>query len=57
MDRRPKYFGAGRSEAPAPTKEELDAALDRLKPERALDTGGVLVGRDADFSWFRFVIP
>ena len=30
-------------EAPAPTKEELDAALDRLKPERALDTGGVLV--------------
>ena len=44
-------------EAPAPTKEELDAALDRLKPERALDTGGVLVGRDADFSWFRFVIP
>jgi hypothetical protein len=45
------------AEAPAPTKEELDAALDRLKPERALDTGGVLVGRDADFSWFRFVIP
>ena len=31
--------------------------MDRLKPERALDTGGVLVGRDADFSWFRFVIP
>jgi hypothetical protein len=22
-----------------------------------LDTGGVLAGRDADFSWFRFVIP
>jgi tetratricopeptide (TPR) repeat protein len=41
----------------APTKEEVDQALNRLKPERALDTGGTLVGRDADFSWFRFVIP
>lgn len=40
-----------------PTKEEVDAVLDRLKPERALDTGGTLAGRDADFSWFRFVIP
>jgi hypothetical protein len=40
-----------------PTKEEVDAVLNRLKPERALDTGGTLVGRDADFSWFRFVIP
>lgn len=42
---------------PAPTKAEVDKVLDRLKPERALDTGGTLVGRDADFSWFRFVIP
>jgi len=41
----------------APTKEEVDQALNRLKPERALDTGGTLAGRDADFSWFRFVIP
>lgn len=41
----------------APTKEEVEAVLNRLKPERALDTGGTLVGRDADFSWFRFVIP
>jgi tetratricopeptide (TPR) repeat protein len=40
-----------------PTKEEVDEVLNRLKPERALDTGGTLVGRDADFSWFRFVIP
>jgi tetratricopeptide (TPR) repeat protein len=40
-----------------PTKEEVAAVLDRLKPERALDTGGALAGRDADFSWFRFVIP
>jgi tetratricopeptide (TPR) repeat protein len=43
--------------AAGPTKEEVDASLNRLKPERALDTGGTLVGRDADFSWFRFVIP
>jgi tetratricopeptide (TPR) repeat protein len=40
-----------------PTKEEIDAVINRLKPERPLDTGGTLVGRDADFSWFRFVIP
>ncbi len=40
-----------------PTKEEVAAVLNRLKPERPLDTGGALAGRDADFSWFRFVIP
>ena len=44
-------------EASPPTKEEVDQVLNRLKPERALDTGGTLAGRDADFSWFRFVIP
>jgi tetratricopeptide (TPR) repeat protein len=48
---------AERTPPAAPTKEEVDEVLDRLKPERALDTGGTLVGRDADFSWFRFVIP
>ena len=47
----PKSADAG------PTKEEIDQVVNRLKPERALDTGGTLVGRDADFSWFRFVIP
>jgi tetratricopeptide (TPR) repeat protein len=40
-----------------PTKEEVDEVVNRLKPEPALDTGGTLAGRDADFSWFRFVIP
>jgi tetratricopeptide (TPR) repeat protein len=40
-----------------PTKEEVDEALNRIKPERPLETGGALAGRDADFSWFRFVIP
>jgi hypothetical protein len=48
---------ADHTTTPAPTKAEVDEVLDRLKPERALDTGGTLVGRDADFSWFRFVIP
>jgi len=43
--------------AAGPTKEEVSAVLNQLKPEKALDTGGTLVGRDADFSWFRFVIP
>jgi hypothetical protein len=43
--------------AASPTKEEVDEVLNRLKPERALDPGGTLAGRDADFSWFRFVIP
>ncbi len=58
LGRRPKRRRPSGPGTPhAPTKEELDAVLDRLKPERALDTGGVLVGRDADFSWFRFVIP
>ncbi|HKT33391.1 MAG TPA: tetratricopeptide repeat protein [Nitrospira sp.] len=48
---------SGRISDAGPTKEEVDAVLNRLKPERALDTGGTLAGRDADFSWFRFVIP
>jgi tetratricopeptide (TPR) repeat protein len=32
-------------------------ALDRAKPQKPLETGASLMGRDADFSWFRFVIP
>jgi tetratricopeptide (TPR) repeat protein len=32
-------------------------AAERVKPQKALDMGVVLAGRDADFSWFRFVIP
>jgi tetratricopeptide (TPR) repeat protein len=48
---------AGRASSSSPTQKELDEVLDRLKPEQALDTGGALAGRDADFSWFRFVIP
>jgi tetratricopeptide (TPR) repeat protein len=32
-------------------------AIAPVKPQRVLDTGTALMGRDADFSWFRFVIP
>ena len=38
--------------------EDLFAkALDRVKPQKTLETGAALMGRDSDFSWFRFVIP
>ncbi|MFZ3013222.1 MAG: hypothetical protein WA045_05885, partial [Nitrospira sp.] len=41
----------------APSEETLFAkAVERLKPQKTLDTGAAIVGRDADFSWFRFVI-
>lgn len=43
---------------PELSAEELYArAVERAKPQKALDTGAALMGRDADFSWFRFVIP
>jgi len=32
-------------------------AIERVKPQNTLDRGAALVGRDADFSWFRYVIP
>ena len=42
----------------APWEEALYAkAVERLKPQKTLETGAAIVGRDADFSWFRFVIP
>ena len=50
-----KQWGDARS---APAEEALYAkAVERLKPQKTLDTGAAIVGRDADFSWFRFVIP
>ncbi|OGW50528.1 MAG: hypothetical protein A2V62_09045 [Nitrospirae bacterium RBG_19FT_COMBO_58_9] len=50
------------SENPAPPtispEEELYArAAERFKPQKPLDPRASLMGRDADFSWFRFVIP
>ena len=42
----------------AAQEEELFArALERTKPQKPLDMEAALMGRDADFSWFRFVIP
>jgi hypothetical protein len=32
-------------------------AVERINPQRTLDADAALMGRDADFSWFRFVIP
>ena len=39
------------------TEEEYAKVLERVKPQKPLDTGSSLMGRDADFSWFRYVIP
>jgi len=44
--------------ASTPPEAELAAkAREHLKPQNTLDTAASLVGRDADFAWFRFVIP
>ena len=52
---------AAQAKAAAPTipsEAELAAkAIDALKPQNTLDAAASLVGRDADFAWFRFVIP
>lgn len=32
-------------------------AIERVKPQKTLDAGVAIAGRDADFSWFRYVIP
>ncbi len=40
------------------TEEDLYArATELFPPQKPLDTRASLMGRDADFSWFRFVIP
>jgi hypothetical protein len=47
------------SSATNPSEEELLAKLaaEPLTPHKYLDTRASLMDRDADFSWFRFVIP
>ena len=46
------------SPAAALPEEDLYArAVERFKPQTPLDQRASLMGRDADFSWFRFVIP
>lgn len=47
------------SSAPSisPEEELYARANERFKPQKPLDQQASLMGRDADFSWFRFVIP
>lgn len=49
----------GEKSLPASLTEEalFEKSLERLKPQKPLDPQATLMGRDADFSWFRFVIP
>ncbi len=35
----------------------FEASIERLTPQKPLDPQASLMGRDSDFSWFRFVIP
>ncbi|MGQ0667854.1 MAG: tetratricopeptide repeat protein, partial [Nitrospiraceae bacterium] len=43
---------------PGLSAEEVYArAVEQVKPQKVLDASAALMGRDADFSWFRFVIP
>ena len=41
----------------SPEEELYARAAERFKPQKTLDPRASLMGRDADFSWFRFVIP
>jgi tetratricopeptide (TPR) repeat protein len=43
--------------ASLPGEDLYAKAIERLKPQKPLDTRASLMGRDADFSWFRFIIP
>jgi tetratricopeptide (TPR) repeat protein len=61
---KPKDGGAAKSVPPDPPgppvmseEERYRQAVERLKPQKALDGRTSLMGRDADFSLFRFVIP
>jgi tetratricopeptide (TPR) repeat protein len=50
--------GGDPSAATAVPEEALYArATELFKPQQSLDQRASLMGRDADFSWFRFVIP
>lgn len=40
-----------------PAEEVYAKAAERVTPQKALDQAATLMGRDTDFSWFRFVIP
>jgi tetratricopeptide (TPR) repeat protein len=54
-DKRDKDAG---TQALVLSEEALYAkAIEKIKAQKALETGVAIAGRDADFSWFRFVIP
>jgi len=54
-DKKEKPSGA---RAFALSEEALYAkAIEKIKAQKTLETGVAIAGRDADFSWFRFVIP
>ncbi len=46
-----------RARTPALSEEAFFAkAIEKVKPQKTLETGAAIAGRDADFSWFRYVI-
>ena len=49
--------GASSPVAALPDEDLYAKAFERFKPQQPLDQRASLMGRDADFSWFRFVIP
>ncbi|UVT17115.1 MAG: tetratricopeptide repeat protein [Nitrospira sp.] len=53
-----KKADSRRDSSPSLPEEAVYAgALEKIEPQKTLDTGVAIAGRDADFSWFRFVIP
>lgn len=47
-------------ESPSAAQAEnalVETSMERLAPQKPLDPQASLMGRDSDFSWFRFVIP
>ncbi|MBL8072887.1 MAG: tetratricopeptide repeat protein [Nitrospira sp.] len=54
-DKREKDSG---TQAAVLSEEALYAkAIEKIKVQKTLETGVAIAGRDADFSWFRYVIP
>lgn len=49
--------GSGSPSPPMPEETIFAKAAEKVMPQKTLETGVAIAGRDADFSWFRFVIP
>jgi len=45
------------SEDRTPEEALYAKAIEKVKAQKTLETGVAIAGRDADFSWFRYVIP